>query len=168
MPPLHPAKLAIDTLLADCEVRRTRGSGPGGQHRNKVETAIVITHRPTGVRGEATERRSQEQNRQQAIHRLRIHLALQVRSEEAAETPSSLWQSRRQGERMNVSATHQDFPALLAESLDVLSRQQQQVPPAAAWLGVSSSQLIRLLKQEPHALKQVNEERFRLGLHALK
>src|SRR5262249_27924451 len=42
----HPAARAPDALLAECEVRRTRRSGPGGQNRNKVETAVVLRHLP--------------------------------------------------------------------------------------------------------------------------
>ncbi|MCY2992774.1 MAG: peptide chain release factor-like protein [Planctomycetota bacterium] len=53
---IHPAALAIDQLLRECQIVRTRRSGPGGQHRNKVETAVVITHLPSGVKGEASER----------------------------------------------------------------------------------------------------------------
>ena len=37
---IHPAALPFDALLKECEVRRLRRSGPGGQHRNKVETAV--------------------------------------------------------------------------------------------------------------------------------
>ncbi|MFN5707736.1 MAG: peptide chain release factor family protein, partial [Planctomycetota bacterium] len=59
----HPASLPEEKLLADCDVVRTRRGGPGGQHRNKVETAVVITHRPSGVSAEANERRSQAENR---------------------------------------------------------------------------------------------------------
>ena len=55
---MHPARLPIDELLADCEERRLRRGGPGGQHRNKVETAVELTHRPTSVAAEANERRS--------------------------------------------------------------------------------------------------------------
>ena len=76
---MHPVELPIDELLKDCRVTRTRRSGPGGQHRNKVETAIVIEHIPTGIQGEAGEKRSQDANRQQAIRRLRLKLAEEVR-----------------------------------------------------------------------------------------
>src|SRR5207253_6004770 len=79
-PYVHPADLAPAKLLAECVVRRQRRSGPGGQHRNKVETAVVLVHQPTCIRSEATEKRSQAANRQVAIHRLRVKLAIQVRS----------------------------------------------------------------------------------------
>jgi len=49
----------------DLEETFTRGSGPGGQHRNKVETTVVLTHKPSGVSVRA-DGRSQWQNRQTA------------------------------------------------------------------------------------------------------
>ncbi len=75
----HPATASPQQLWAECEVRSLRRSGRGGQHRNKVETAISLHHLPTGVRAEASERRSQAQNRSQALFRLRVNLALEVR-----------------------------------------------------------------------------------------
>src|SRR3989442_8957319 len=75
----HPAGLDPEALNAECEFRATRRSGPGGQNRNKVETAVILTHRPTGIRAEASERRTQGENRRAARFRLRIELALTVR-----------------------------------------------------------------------------------------
>ncbi len=158
----HPSQLPVEQLLASCEIKRTRGSGPGGQHRNKVETAIVVEHLPTGLRGEASERRSQEQNRQQAILRLRIKLALEVRHDPAPQ-PSDLWQRRAKGGRISVSALHEDFPALLAEALDVIHSKEYAVSDAAKRLGITASQLVKLLKVAPAALVQVNRERQSRG-----
>ena len=58
----HPATIAPEELQKECDVRHTRGSGPGGQHRNKVSTAVVLTHRPTQVSASASEERSQARN----------------------------------------------------------------------------------------------------------
>jgi ribosome-associated protein len=61
-------------LAPDCDVAFTRGSGPGGQHRNKTETAVRIVHRPTGIVATASEERSQSRNRERAFERLREKL----------------------------------------------------------------------------------------------
>lgn len=164
---LHPAALPPDELLAQCEMRFLRRSGPGGQHRNKVSTAVVLVHRPTGVKAEANERRSQAANRTVALDRLRVQLALEVRREPTGPA-SPLWQSRLRGGRIEVSRTHGDFPSLLAEALDVLAECHLDPKPAAARLGCSTSQLIKFLKTEPRALAQVNEARRQQNLHPLQ
>src|SRR6188768_845238 len=119
---MHPAALPLDALMADCDIERTRRGGPGGQHRNKVETAVVIKHRSTGVKGEASERRSQDLNRQAALQRLRINLALECREAvDSGQGPSETWTLRVRARQIAVSVEHSDFPALLAEALDRLS-----------------------------------------------
>jgi hypothetical protein len=166
---LHPAALPIDKLLMDCEIQRTRRSGPGGQHRNKVETAVVITHLPTGRSAEAGERRSQDENRTVAIFRLRLRLAVESRSiREATNRPSALWRSRCRGGKIAVNSQHEDFPAILAEALDVVDACDHDVKAAAACLECTPSQLTKLLQQEPRALSTVNYAREKQGLHKLK
>ena len=167
---IHPAALDERALLDHCTTRRQRRSGPGGQHRNKVETAVVITHTPTGISGEASERRSQAQNRRQAIFRLRVNLAIGYRREAdvAGCQPTALWQSRAEAGRIAVSATHDDFPALLAEALDVLAAADWNVGEAADRLGCSSSQLTRFLQSEPRAFALLNRERAERGLRPLR
>jgi protein subunit release factor B len=66
--------LADPALLAECEETFFTGGGPGGQHRNKTESAVRLVHRPTGAAVTATERRSQAQNRAAALARLRERL----------------------------------------------------------------------------------------------
>lgn len=63
-----------ETLLAACEVETLKGSGPGGQHRNKTESAVRLKHRETGIVAQASERRSQGQNLAVALERLRALL----------------------------------------------------------------------------------------------
>jgi hypothetical protein len=163
----HPAQMPIEKLLAECEFRRTRRSGPGGQHRNKVETAVVIEHRPTHVCAEANERRSQEQNRQMAVQRLRVKLAVELRTP-AETSPSVLWQARTVGGKLAINVEHDDFPAMLAEALDTAARVEFDLAAAAQQLGVSSSQLVKFLKAEPAALAVVNRERLSQGFAAYR
>ena len=167
--PVHPAAVPADELFAQCRVDRRRGSGPGGQHRNKTETAIELVHPPTGVSASAGERRSQRENQRRALFRLRLNLALQVRrARSAGEAPSELWQRRRQGRTLPVNARHDEFPALLAEALDTIADRRLEVSAAARALGVSTSQLIKLLKKHPPAFQQLNEQRAARGLHKLQ
>ena len=63
-----------ESLERDSDVEFFIASGPGGQHRNKVETGVRLTHRPSGIVVTATERRSQHANREAAFARLHSRL----------------------------------------------------------------------------------------------
>jgi protein subunit release factor B len=63
-----------ESLERDSDVEFFIASGPGGQHRNKVETGVRLVHRPTGITVTATERRSQHANREAAFERMRARL----------------------------------------------------------------------------------------------
>ncbi len=65
-----PLSTDLEALARDCDIEFTRAGGPGGQHRNKAETAVRITHRPSGVTVVASERRSQARNKMAALKRL--------------------------------------------------------------------------------------------------
>ncbi|QEH34473.1 Peptide chain release factor 1 [Aquisphaera giovannonii] len=171
--PDHPARLSPDSLASECDFRATRRSGPGGQNRNKVETAVILTHRPTGLSAEASERRTQGENRAAALFRLRLRLALEVRRPAAAGgpepyAPTDLWSRRCRGGRISINPAHDDFPALLSEALDILAENAWDPRRAAQVLGSTASQLVKLLKDEPRALALANDRRRELGLHALQ
>jgi hypothetical protein len=121
------------------------------------------------VKAEANERRSQAENRSVALRRLRLNLALEIRHSRASDdTPSALWQSRCRGGRIELSASHEHFPALLAEALDVLSACDADVQAAAATLGCTGSQLVKLLKKEPRTMALLNCWRRERGLRPLQ
>ena len=56
--------------LAEIELRTSRSSGPGGQHVNKVSTAVTLRHRPSGISVTVQDSRSQAMNRKLARERL--------------------------------------------------------------------------------------------------
>lgn len=164
----HPATLSTDELLVACSLRHERRSGPGGQHRNKVQTAVVLKHMPTGTVAEANERRSQGENLKQAIHRLRLKLALGVRTPAAdMNVPSPRWQRRTSTGRIVVSTKHDDFAALLAEALDVIAAERFELGASAAKLGVTTSQLTTFLRRHAPAWAAVNDARVQQGLRPL-
>lgn len=164
---MHPARIPPEELLRGCDETRTRRSGPGGQHRNKVETAVILRHRASGISAEASERRSQADNRRVALFRLRLKLALDHR-EPPADEPSPRWQTRLRGGRLQIAVDHDDYPALVAEALDRIVGVDLDMAAAAAGLGVSPSQLVRLLEKQPAALGALNTLRSLRGLKPLR
>ena len=64
----------LDDLRKDVDFQTLRGSGPGGQHRNKVETTVRAVHVPTGLTVVVSEHRSQLRNKILALERLRERL----------------------------------------------------------------------------------------------
>jgi hypothetical protein len=164
---MHPAAVPIPELAKQCDELRTRRSGPGGQHRNKVETTVVLIHRPTGVHAEASERRSQAENRDVALQRLRLKLALEHR-EPASVQISKSWQARIRSQKLQISASHDDYPTLVAEALDQLQSVGWQMAPAANTLGITTSQLVKLFQKSPAAWTAINKLRTGAGLTTLK
>src|ERR1700690_784970 len=120
---MHPAMLDETALLKQCRMGKSRGSGPGGQHRNKVETLVWIIHSPTGLKTHAGERRSAEENRKVAIRRMRLLLAVKVRDAvPTGDVRSDLWRSRcSSAGKLACNPEHHDYPALLAEAMDTIA-----------------------------------------------
>lgn len=71
MDDLPPVPEDDTALLAQCRVDTFRAGGPGGQHQNVTESAVRLTHLPTGVVVVARDERSQHRNRSLALARLR-------------------------------------------------------------------------------------------------
>jgi len=80
----------------DIRIEYYRSRGPGGQRKNKKETAVRIRHIPTGITVIATEFRSQARNRQLALERLRERLErLKKKKKPRIPTKISSWVRER-------------------------------------------------------------------------
>lgn len=166
---MHPVLLSDEDLLAECEVTRLRRGGPGGQHRNKVETAVRIEHKPSGTIAEANETRSQERNRREAIIRLRLKLAFQIRSEiERDDALHQAWAKQLRGGRVTATAHAGTGPLLVAHVFNVLEIHQYDLKPAAARLDTTVSQLTKFLSSDSSAWSEVNRQREQAGRHPLR
>ena len=90
------AQLRLDA--ADFEEKFSRSSGPGGQHVNKVSTAVLLRHIPSGVAVTVQDTRSQSMNRQLAWERL-LDAIERARREERAARRAEIEKKRRQNSK---------------------------------------------------------------------
>ncbi|GAB4546609.1 MAG: peptide chain release factor-like protein [Phycisphaerales bacterium] len=174
----HPAAWPDEELLKVCTITRGRTSGPGGQHRNRVETQAIITHDETGIVGQAGERREANVNMRVALRRLRLALATEHRLPvPTGEIGSELWKSRLQRirekdgtvrTRLVINPEHRDYPSLLAEALDVIDACGHDMKRAGLRLETSIAQLIKLIREHKAALAWLNAEREKRGMPTVR
>jgi hypothetical protein len=181
----HPATISPAMLVNQCQMSQLRRTGPGGQHRNKASTAILWIHKPTGIRAEASESREQSVNRQMAFCRLRLQLAIFVRTKQSSNLrqlilsggihdnePTGIeyairntWSDRK----LKISAKHKDFPSVAAILLDDLHLAGGQPSLVGPLWNASTTSIVALVSASHQCLSEVNRWRRhhdRQPLHA--
>lgn len=168
----HPyLGLTDDELLRQCSVETFRASGPGGQHRNKTDSAVRIRHNPTGMVAQAYERRSQHENKAVALRRLRESIALEVRQPvdiEHYEAPPDLAAILPSAGRQRVGPNNERYWPGIAALLDLFVALDCSISDAARQLGVSTGALARLLLDSPAVAAKANQLRVARGMRPLR
>ncbi|XP_006645144.2 peptide chain release factor 1 [Oryza brachyantha] len=170
--------MSDDELMGQCEMGTFKASGPGGQHRNKRESAVRLRHRPTGIIAQAVEDRSQHKNRASALSRLRTLIALKVRKPiilEEYTPPVELLQilplkSTIRGKDVGpqIGPNNQKFAPGMQALLDLLFAAEGSVSEAAKILGLSTGAVSRLILSDDSLRTAANELRAAKGLKPLK
>jgi hypothetical protein len=168
--------LEPEVLLKGCDQFPFQGPGPGGQKRNRVYSGVRLKHRESGLAAEASERREARRNLEDALHRLRMALALSLppspRAEGGAPTaaddaaPPELPAGLRF--RADAGPRHPDYPRCAFLALLALDRCEGRVSEAAAALGTGASALARLLRADKAAWAKAQAVRQAHGRHPLK
>jgi len=163
------ARLDYDdaALLAECDVQHYKASGPGGQHRNKVTSAIRLQHRPSGLVVTGTESRSQHENRARAVRRLREALALAFRVPVPLEPRWPENVQIRAG-RLRVNEKNPALHHVIALVLDAFAQFDGDLKSAAAALGLTSSGLAKFVWEHPKAWREVQRIRAVAGRPPLR
>jgi len=157
-------------LLGQCQVHTYKSSGPGGQHRNKVSSAIRLHHRPTGITALANESRSQHDNKLQAMRRLRMNIACQIRRpvELADFRPMDVLSEclfvARGGpaagtRRLGIGPKDRRFWQVAAVLLDLLESATGRLAPPAASLGITTGNFTSVIKSDRHLLAAAQQIR---------
>jgi hypothetical protein len=165
-----PFALEDRKLLAECEVDTYRASGPGGQHRNRTESAVRLRHQPSGIAVHAHESRSQHENRARALRRLREALVLELRAPvgdlERYVAPAEL--QRLFDPTRRASLRSPEHWRAIAALLDLLVACDCSLADTARRLGVSTGALSRRLIAQPALQARVNALREARGQRRLR
>jgi hypothetical protein len=153
-------QLTDEQLLARCRFEAFRGPGPGGQKRNKTSSAVRLTHRASGISVIAGESRSQHRNRDVAIGRLRLQIAIRLREGvDLSRFPDP--------KRLDVSRKSADYPGVVGVVLDVLDSVGWSISDAAKIIGVTTGPLVGFLRADAMVWTEVNRQRKKMGLRTL-
>ena len=162
-----------DALIAQCEVDRYRASGPGGQHRNKTDSAVRLRHRLTGVTAIGEDSRSQVENKVHAVRRLRQNLALEVREPVTLDgfTPSPRLAAFVAGGTAPLGARTRltgEYWAAIGELLDLLVAGELEIGTTAQRLGITTGAMSKLLLHDDAVARTVNDLRRARGMRPLR
>ncbi len=161
------AALPDETLHSQCETDLYRASGPGGQKRNKTESAVRLRHLPTGTIVTAVDSRSQHENRARALRRMRAALAFTIRQPLPELRPPPEVAAAAADRLAFTRKAPTDLP-VAAWLLDALLAHEGRMAETAAAAGVSTGILVRFFASDPDLWQGANRVRSACGQKALR
>ncbi|MBG92969.1 MAG: hypothetical protein CL792_03215 [Chloroflexi bacterium] len=149
--------LTDQELMEQCVLDKFRASGPGGQKKNKTDSAVRIRHVSSGLVGFSSESRSQHINRVYALRRLRLKIALTLRSNPPnvrSELEKFVQQTKNSSFTLNTR--NSKYSIIVASLFDELSANNWKVSLTAKKIGVTSSSLNKFLRSNPELWRALN------------
>ena len=154
--------LADPALLAQCKMDRLRGSGPGGQKRNKTESSVRLRHTATGLAALAGESRSQPENKARALRRLRERIAFDLREPvdlDDYRAPAALvalleQEPIRKSDKWLRSA---EYLRAAGHLIDLYQAVGCSLPEAARRLAVAGGRLERVARADDRLMRKLGE-----------
>lgn len=129
-----------EEILRQCRIDTFRGTGNGGQKRNKTDSAVRLTHTPSGCTATSDASRSQHENKSMALRQLRITIALTIRNNFSCYPAHLQWAP--------ALTNDNNYSLWLAIIFDLLAFHQWQPVPAAKALNKSTSALLKAIARD--------------------
>lgn len=160
--------LSDGELLRKCTVTYFQASGPGGQKRNRVNSAVRLNHLQTGITVVSSDSRSAERNRSAALARMRLQLALSPWPCREIDEVKTKFPGKWPEFRVQINHKHGDFPNCVFSALHFFNSFQGEIRTTGKKLGTTSSSLVRFFKVNKQVWKTVAEIRKHFGKSLLK
>ncbi len=146
-------RLDDEALLKQCKEDRYKSGGPGGQRRNKVETALKLHHEASGASAHSDDSRYLQRNRLTAVRRLRDRIAIDTRSPfdlASPKLPDEFVEHRGPKGTFAINQKNPSYPLVVAIALDALGAADGSYAKAGKALAITTSQLVKFLKADRH------------------
>ncbi|MCM8537975.1 MAG: peptide chain release factor-like protein [Lentisphaeraceae bacterium] len=150
-------QLDENDFLKHCTLDFYKARGPGGQKKNKTESAVRLTHNDSSVAATASEDRKQSVNKSKAIKRLKLELAFTMRC------PAVPWKGQ-----MDMNPSNKHYSLFCACLFDHLEENDWQISTVAEAYKLSTNKLIKIISKSDTLWQEVNKRRTSLNHKPLR
>ena len=150
-------QLEDSEFLTHCLIDFYKARGPGGQKKNKTESAVRLTLKENGISATASEDRQQSVNRSRCIKRLKLQVAFEMRSEPEP------WQGQ-----LDMNPSNKNYPLFCAILFDHFNENSWQMSTVAEIYGISTGKLVKILAKSDTLWQEVNRQRTKNNLKPLR